>query len=82
MPKLNFNELKRSALELVKATQIPVSIGYVAEELGIAWGTARAILLELALEDRVEGLKTMKSWVFMVKKNEGGHKNIGTPSGS
>ena len=64
MKIFNSPELKQTTLGLLKAAKVPVSIGYVADELHIAWGTARALLLELTLEGKVEGLKTLKSWIF------------------
>lgn len=57
-------ELKTLALEIVKETRLPTSIEDVARKLGVAWGTARALLLELAVEGKVSAQKTTKSWIF------------------
>lgn len=43
---------------------MPVSIEFVAQELGIGWGTARAILLNLAIQGRIAMQKTTKSLIF------------------
>ena len=46
---------------------MPLSIEYVARHLEVGWGTARAMLLELALEGKIACQKTTKSWIFWVK---------------
>lgn len=56
-------------LKLLEEAQRPVSVDYVAYNLGISWVTAKALLLELVLEGKIEGIKTTKSWIFS-KKNE------------
>lgn len=56
--------LKQKALEIVSGSRIPIDPEFVSKRVGIAWGTARFILLELALEGKVRATKTSKSWVF------------------
>jgi len=65
-------ELREKVKEFVKQQKQPFSVNDVAKEFNISWTTARAILLELALEGEVEVMKTTKSYVFIPK---GGQKN-------
>jgi len=64
-------------LILLKRTLRPVSVEYVAVHLNIGWGTARAILLELALSGKVVGQKTTKSWIFWIPEGEDIRTNKG-----
>lgn len=57
-------ELKAKALGLVQANRLAVSVEFVAKKLGVSWGTARNLLLELALDGKVAAEKTTKAWVF------------------
>lgn len=52
---------------LVKAP-LPVSVEYLASELGVGWGTALRYCLELLAAGQIQGMKTMKSWVFWTEK--------------
>ena len=65
-------ELRKRIREFVRRQKQPFSVNDVAKEFNISWTTARAILLELALEGEVEVMKTTKSYVFIPK---GGQKN-------
>ena len=56
--------LKRKALEIVSRSRIPIDPEFVSKRVGIAWGTARFMLLELALDGKIQATKTSKSWVF------------------
>ena len=57
-------ELKRRALEALRRNQLPLGVGDVARELGVAWGTARYILLALALRGEVEIIRTAHGLYF------------------
>jgi len=48
---------------------MPLSIEYVARHLNVGWGTARAMLLELALDGKIACQKTTKSWIFWISRN-------------
>jgi len=65
-------ELRKKVRVFIKQQETPFSINNVAKEFGISWTTARAILLELALEGEVETIKTTKSYVFIPR---GGQRN-------
>lgn len=64
--KVGNPKLQAEALKLLQGAGIPVSIDYVAHNLGLSWSTARAILLQLALEKRITAQKTSKSWIFSI----------------
>ena len=68
--KKNTKELKEGVKEFIRVQQKPFSVNDVAREFRIQWNTARAILLELALEGEVEVVKTTKSYVFIPKRGE------------
>jgi len=59
--------LREEIRRFVKQQKQPFSVNNVAKEFNISWTTARAILLELALEGEVEVMKTTKSYVFIPK---------------
>ena len=69
MQKFDNPELEEQIISLLKETEIPCSIDFVAHNMGIAWGTARAILLNLVIEGRVQSQKTTKSLIFWAKKD-------------
>jgi len=70
MQKFNNPELEEKIIKFLKDTEIPSSIDYVAQHFNLAWGTARAILLNLAVCAKVTAQKTTKSLIFWVKKEE------------
>ena len=57
--------LMDKALEIIEKTDKPVSIEYVAYNLGISWHVARALLLELVARGKLKMLDTTKSYIFM-----------------
>jgi len=66
------SKLQTQLLELLEKTPMPVDIEYVARHLKVGWGTARAMLLEAALDGKVSGQKTTKSWIFWIPQSESG----------
>lgn len=68
MNHFNNKDLENQIVELLKETPIPASIDYVAQHFNLAWGTARAILLNLVIEGRIQSQKTTKSLIFWVKR--------------
>jgi len=69
MQKFNDPKLEEQIIELLKKTEIPCSIDFVAHNVEIAWGTARAILLNLVILGKVQTQKTTKSFIFWIDKN-------------
>lgn len=67
MQKFNNPELEEQIVDLLEETSIPCSIDYVAHNFNLAWGTARAILLDLAVRGKVKTQKTTKSLIFWVE---------------
>ena len=68
MQKFNNPKLEEKIIKLLEETKIPCAIDYVAKNVNIAWGTARAILLNLAVNGRIQTQKTTKSLIFWVEK--------------
>lgn len=69
----NLNEsitekLKPKALQFLKDVSMAVGVGDIAKHLGVSWSTARQILMELALEGKVECEKTTNSKIFRIQK--------------
>jgi hypothetical protein len=56
-------------LQVMKEANQPVSCDYIAFNLQIGWGTARGILLNMALKGRITALKTTKSFIFLLKES-------------
>ena len=63
-------ELKPKALLFIKNANIPVGIGDVAHHIKTSWSTARQILMELTLENKIEYEITSNSKIFRPKTNE------------
>lgn len=70
MPKFNNSEVEQQLMELLEQTPIPCSVDYVAQHLGMAWGTARAILLDLVVRDKIKTQKTTKGLIFWIEKKK------------
>lgn len=56
--------IQKKVIQLLQKTDMPASIDFVAYHLHIGWGTARAILLNLAMQNRIIMQKTTKSFIF------------------
>jgi len=61
-------------LHLIESTEMPVSVDFVARNLGLNWSTARALLMQLSLEGKLVAEKTTKSWIFSHKVEDGSVK--------
>jgi len=58
-----------SILEYLMTRPNPVGVAEVARAVGISnWGIALAVLLELTLEGKINGMKTSGGWYFSLKK--------------
>jgi Mn-dependent DtxR family transcriptional regulator len=68
--KVGNQTTQNSVIELLSKTKIPVDVEFVARQLGVGWGTARAILMDLALQGKVHMEKTTKSWVFTLNTKQ------------
>jgi len=64
MSKLEDEKLIEQIINLVRQTNIPVSIDFVAKNLGLNWSSARALLMQLSLEGLLKATKTTKGWIF------------------
>ena len=69
MLRRNLDQQKNLVISIVEASGKPTDVEYVAERLGVAWGTARSLLLELTLERKLHAQKSTKSWLFTLNKN-------------
>lgn len=69
--KFDDPQIEAQVIGLLKDTNIPVSIDFVAYNLNIGWDTARAILLNLALQRKISSQKTTKSFIFSINEKEG-----------
>lgn len=70
MNHFNDKKLENKIIVFLENTPIPASIDYVAQHFNLAWGTARAILLNLVIEGKIQSQKTTKSFIFWVDKKE------------
>jgi hypothetical protein len=67
--KFDDKEIESKIVKLIDQTRQPVSTDFVAHNLEIGWGTARGILLNMALKGKIKALKTTKSFVFMLPED-------------
>jgi len=63
-------DFEAKVIELLEKTKMYVTVRFVADSLRVNWATARAVLLALAAEGRIAGLKTTRSWIFSKKVNK------------
>lgn len=70
MQRIDNNETEERVLKVMKEAGQPVSCDYVAFRLKIGWGTARGVLLNMALKGKITALKTTKSFIFMLKEKQ------------
>ncbi len=73
-------------LKILKKTSIPIDVENIRVQAKIGnWMTAKAILMELAVEGSVTAEKTSKSWIFRLRSEcihpsfEGGVAKHETP---
>ncbi len=70
--KFDDPQIAKQVLTVLGEAKIPVSIDYVANHLEIAWGTARAILLNMTVQGKIKAQKTTKSLIFSLNGGEDG----------
>lgn len=74
MQKIDNPETEANVLQLMAEAKQPVSCDYIAFKMQIGWGTARGILLNMALKGQITALKTTKSFIFMTKPSKSSKK--------
>jgi hypothetical protein len=67
----DYELIERTVLVVEEAAPEPVSIDYVSKQLSLSWGTARALLFQLALEGKLQAIKTTTGWFFGPKEERG-----------
>jgi len=65
--KLGNSSFEEKVVDLIEKINMPVSIKFVATKLEISWTTARALLLALTAEGKINGQRTTTSWMFSKK---------------
>ena len=60
------SEWKDRALEVMKQADGPIGVQEVADDLNVAWATARALLLQLLVDKKIQGMRTGHGWLFFV----------------
>jgi len=71
MQKFDNEDVEAAVIELLKKTLMPVSTDYVAHHTGMGWGTARSVLLNMALKGEIQSEKTTKSLIFRLPRKDG-----------
>jgi predicted ArsR family transcriptional regulator len=61
--------VQEEVLDLISKTPQPVTVSYIASKLDINWLTARAILLYLLAQNKLDAERTTRSWIFRAKRN-------------
>jgi hypothetical protein len=65
----NTPENKKKVKDLLEKANQPISIDWLAYQLNVGWGTARAILLDMVLEGQIASLKTSKGLLFAASQS-------------
>jgi hypothetical protein len=69
MQELNY---QNKIVDVLRHATEPMDIEKIRVEVGIGnWNTALKHCLELLIAKRISGIKTSKSWVFWIDKNNG-----------
>jgi hypothetical protein len=68
MQKVGNEHFEAEVIKLLEKTPMAVSVDYVAYHLNISWPTARSLLLNMALDKKIEAEKTTKSLIFRLNK--------------
>lgn len=68
----DYELIERTIQVIEEASPKPVSIDYVSKRLSLSWGTARALLFQLALEAKLQATKTTSGWIFQCTKEHRG----------
>lgn len=68
--KFNNPKIESEVIRVLEKTPIPCSVEYIAQNLNLAWGTARAILLDLTVKGKIKSQKTTKSLIFWIERKE------------
>jgi len=64
-PVLLRRQYRSRILEIVQQAELPLSVNDVRTKAKIVnWESTKALLLELALEGKIKGLRTSRGWVF------------------
>jgi hypothetical protein len=56
--------IEDKVLEILSQEAQPVSVDLIRYRLGTSWVTARALLMSMALTEKISAQKTSKSWIF------------------
>ena len=62
--------MKSEVKAYIDTLDMPFSVQDIAKEFGISWHSARAILLEMALEGELKAMKTTKGYIFFRRNNK------------
>lgn len=63
------NEYKTAILEILKKANEPLDVEKIRDQAHIGnWQTALKHCLELMIDDKIDGQKTSKSWIFSKKR--------------
>jgi hypothetical protein len=69
MQKLGNPATETQILDLMKKEGRPVTTGYIAYNIGVCWSTARGVLLDMALKNKLKAVKTTQSFVFIRRRS-------------
>jgi len=64
------SKLKKRVLKIVKETEQPVSVDYVRYHARTGWANAKSTLLELLIEQMINGRKSTRGWIFWPKAED------------
>lgn len=66
-------EVEKRILELLRIGQL-ASTGWIAQQLGCCWSTARIVLLDLARQNKLKMIHTSIGILFAVPDNQEGEE--------
>ena len=67
------SERHERIIDVLKDAKAPQSVEAVRAAAGLgSWEAAKALLLELLVEERIKGMRTSTSWIFWLDTPESG----------
>jgi predicted ArsR family transcriptional regulator len=60
---------QKKIIAMVKKVSEPMSIGEIAEKVGVSWATAKTNILELSQEKMLNTKKVGKNWIVWIDRS-------------
>lgn len=73
--KVGSREYEQKVLDVLHTAKAPLDVTNIAHKLGVGFGTARAILLDMALAGKLEKITTVHGSLYQLPNKNGEKEN-------